>query len=81
VALALNNAQGELHPLEVGLHALGFIEAGGTARSYAEHLGDRKKEDSIGLRVHAAKVVRHVSDGQDHRDRWRHLAEIHAAPR
>jgi hypothetical protein len=55
-ALALCNAQGELHPLEVGLHALG---SGLTVRAYAERLGDRKKEDSIGLRVHAADVLRH----------------------
>jgi ParB-like chromosome segregation protein Spo0J len=28
MALALNNAQGELHPLERGYHALGVVEAG-----------------------------------------------------
>jgi hypothetical protein len=29
MALALNNAQGELHALEVGMHALSYVENGG----------------------------------------------------
>ena len=33
MALALNNAQGELHALECGMHALGFIERGKHGRS------------------------------------------------
>jgi hypothetical protein len=36
LALALNNAQGELSPLEVGLHALGSELTG---RDYAKQVG------------------------------------------
>ena len=38
MALALNNAQGELNALEIGWHALGFVENGGTARDYAKQM-------------------------------------------
>jgi hypothetical protein len=62
MALALNNAQGELHPLEIGWHALGFLENGGTVRAYADALGDRSKERHITYMVAAAKVVAHVCD-------------------
>jgi hypothetical protein len=36
MALVLNNAQGELTPLEIGVHALG---SGLTQRAYAEKVG------------------------------------------
>jgi hypothetical protein len=52
VAVALNNAQGELHPLEIGWHALGFIEAGGTACDYAKQL--KVPETTLADRVQAA---------------------------
>lgn len=76
---ALNNAQGELHPLEVGMHALksGFSQA-----VYGKQMG--LSQQSISLRSAAAAVAvvaltTHVV--ADLADRWRHLAEIHAAPR
>jgi ParB-like chromosome segregation protein Spo0J len=77
MALALCNAQGELHPLEVGLHAL---RSGLSIRGYAEVQG--AKPGTIQDRVEAAKVAdacRHMPT-VDLADSWRHLAEIHAAP-
>lgn len=87
MALVLNNAQGELHPLEVGMHALG---SGLTVRDYAATIGGMN-EETLRLRVAAARVVQHVLDtwsglelksltdeaGQAH---WRCYAEIHVAP-
>lgn len=72
MALALNNAQGELSPLEVGLHAKGSgldQKKAGVPRTTLQH------------QWHAAAVyeaVPHV--GHDLSERWRHLAEIHAGP-
>ena len=63
MALALNNAQGELNQLEIGWHALGFIKSGGTVRTYADALGDRSKERNITYMVAAARVVAHMCDG------------------
>jgi hypothetical protein len=77
MALALCNAQGELHPLEVGLHAL---HSGLSIRQYAEMQG--AKPGTIQDRVEAAKVAdacRHMPTLRL-ADCWRHLAEIHAAP-
>lgn len=85
--LALCNAQGELHPLERGMHALGFVEGGGKVRAYADALGQRSAEDNISLMLKAAKVVRHVSDDEHGaalfrmRDNWCALSELHSAPR
>jgi hypothetical protein len=78
MALALCNAQGELHPLEVGLHALG---SGLSIRDYAKAQG--RKPGSIQDRVEAAKVANTCRDIPTISliDRWSHLAEIHAAPR
>jgi hypothetical protein len=76
MALALNNAQGELHPLEVGLHALGFIEAGGTIRDYAKRAG--AAENTLADRVKAARVAT-VTNVRD-REHWLHLSIIHTAP-
>ena len=62
MALAFNNAQGELNQLEIGWHALGFIKSGGTVRTYADALGDRSKERNITYMVAAARVVAHMCD-------------------
>ena len=75
MALALCNAQGELHPLEVGLHAL---HSGLTIREYADRTSISKS--AIGQRQAAAEVSTHV-DSKIDPDRWRHLAEFHAAER
>jgi protein gp37 len=97
MALVLNNAQGELSPLEIGLHQLG---SGMTVRDYAAKIGIN--EDTLGTRVQAARVVGHVADSwsgtydgppeaqMDALDglyggfgnaHYRHFAEIHAAPK
>jgi hypothetical protein len=71
------NTQGELHPLEEGLHALG---SGMTQRDYAEQTG--KAPSDVARKQQAAKVLRACSHvgASEVRDRWRCLAEIHAAP-
>ena len=77
MALALNNAQGELSPLEVGLHALGSKKS---VREYARETG--AKPANIQDRMEAAKVAeqcRHMPTA-DLSKYWRHLAELHAAP-
>ena len=73
MALALCNAQGELHPLEVGLHAL---RSGLTQEAYGKAIG--LSQDSISIRVKAGRVASTTRVVIP--DRWRHLAEIHAAP-
>lgn len=76
MALVLNNAQGELSPLEVGLHALG---SGMTQQAYADATGMARR--TLADRVCAAKVA---SLGgyppKDFADRWQQLCVIHAAP-
>lgn len=76
MALVLNNAQGELSPLEVGLHAIG---SGMTQQAYADATGMVRR--TLTDRVCAAKVA---SLGgyppKDFADRWQQLSVIHAAP-
>jgi hypothetical protein len=77
MALALNNAQGELHPLEEGMHAIG---SGLSQREYAAKVG--KKQTPIVARMQAATVAAACSDiGADFRPLWSSLNEIHPAPR
>jgi hypothetical protein len=77
MALALENSQAELHPLEVGLHAL---RSGLSVREYAEKTG--LKSSSVSDRRRAAEVASECTHMRTDRlpDYWRHLAEIHAAP-
>jgi hypothetical protein len=56
MAPALNNAQGELSPLEIGLHVLGSRL---TNREYAKKLG--VPETAPAHRIQAARVVTHIS--------------------
>jgi hypothetical protein len=55
MALALNNAQGELNELEVGLHALGAVESGiaKSVNAYAHTIGTPQR--TIANRVEAAR--------------------------
>lgn len=79
MALALNNAQGELHPLEEGMHALG---SGLSKSEYAAVT--RKGETTIQTRRQAASVAEAVRSHMgpvDLRDHWRALSELHPAPR
>jgi hypothetical protein len=86
--LAADNTQGELTPLEVGLHALGAVDLGkggrgqqGGISDYARALG---RNDSYMRRlVAAARVyaaVKPVSQGTGFEARTKHLAEIGRAP-
>ena len=74
MALALHKAQGELHPLAVGLRAL---HSGLSAREYVRRVGI--PENAFGTRVKAARMADAVTDIGD-TDHWPQLAEIHAAP-
>src|SRR4051812_29976284 len=78
IALALNNMQGELHPLEIGLHAL---KSGLSVRDYAKQTG--MKPTPLAMRMQAAKVADACSDIGTARfpELWSHLAEIHPAPK
>jgi hypothetical protein len=73
MALVLNNMQGELAPLEIGLHQLA---SGMTVRDYAAKVS--MAERTLLDRVHAAKVasVVDIHDGT----RWQQFAAMHIAP-
>jgi hypothetical protein len=77
MALALNNAQGELSPLEIGLHALGS-ELNGS--EYARQIG--VPQGTMKDRICAARVAQEISRYplNDFLDRWQSLSAIHAAP-
>lgn len=85
--LVLSNAQGELSPLEIGIHAFKAVptEKGGRGkkgglRAYAERIG--KAVSSITEYRQAAEVLEFVncSDVRTVLDKASHLAAIHAAP-
>jgi hypothetical protein len=77
MALALCNAQGELHPLEVGIHAL---KSGLDITAYAERAGAVRT--TLQDKVKAARVYETVTDiRHEAMNRWQHLSVIHAAPR
>jgi hypothetical protein len=74
--LATSNAQGELSPLERGMHAL-HSELDG--KSYAASVG--RPQQSVAREISAARVAEAVPHmGYDLSERVRHIAEIHAAP-
>jgi phage N-6-adenine-methyltransferase len=89
MALATSNNQGEISPLEIGLHALhrgkGDKWSGPKGKKYAELVGRHEKE--ISYAKAAAKVyeespdeikVTYVTLRADGRDCWRHLAALKA---
>ena len=74
--LVRSNAQGELTPLERGMHAL---RSGMDVKAYAGSVG--RAHSNVVREVYAARVASSVSDiGNDLSDRTSHLAELHAAP-
>lgn len=79
MALVLSNIQGELHPLEEGMHAL---ESGLSGTDYAQQTG--KLQSSIAIRVMAARVANRVIEYSiaqtDLCDVWMQLSSIHPAP-
>jgi hypothetical protein len=89
-ALILDNAQGELSPLEIGLHALHFVGKATAGRGkkgglseYAETIG--RTQGNMSQLVAAAEVTEDVKKSirrlMDLLDRSSNLFEIHAAPR
>jgi DNA modification methylase len=89
MALALGNVQGELSPLEIGIHALKVVEVSGGGRgkqgglaNYARLTG--QKPSNLTNYRNAAKVL---SITRNHYnvimvlDKAAHLAHIHKAPR
>ena len=72
--LALCNAQGELHPLEVGMHALG---SGMSVRDYAEKVGRAKT--SIQDRWQAAAVLGACTDIRTE-DAWKSMVGAFHSP-
>jgi hypothetical protein len=84
--LVLSNAQGELSPLERGMHALAATEKGKhnghSVDAYA--LATGRKVTSTKQEIYAASVYQIVARAtispSDLTNRTRHLAEIHAAP-
>ncbi len=87
MALALNNAQGELSALERGIHALGATEKGSrvgkSVSAYADAIG--RSPRVIAREIDAADMATAVGPyGQSAADLQefpRHLAEMHSAPR
>lgn len=75
MAFALNNAQGELTPLERGLHAFGSTAG---IREYANQAG--VSAATVTLQRHAAEVFTRANKPAGAADKYKHLAEIHAAP-
>ncbi len=80
----VDNAQGELSPLERGLHALAATEKGKHGRSvaaYAEEVG--RPQPTVAKEVMAARFAQSYSTCNNLAELQpyaRHLAEIHAAP-
>lgn len=85
MALATSNSQGELSPLEIGLHALhcvGLSEGGrgkrGGLQEYADLIG--KSRPFVSQLVMAARVAKAVSQLTGLDGKTQHLAAIHALP-
>lgn len=85
MALATSNSQGELSPLEIGLHALHCVDKaqgkrGGGLSAYASAIG--KHKDTISSARMAAAVFSHLSDRSDKLlDKTAHLSAIHSLPK
>ena len=77
MALALFNAQSELSPIERGMHAL---HSGKDVKAYAASVG--RARTTVHDEVYAAEVIEAVPHMRnDLTGYFRHLTEIHAAPR
>lgn len=78
--LVLSNAQGELSPLERGMHALAGVRAGGTQETYARTCG--VTQQAVSVWVIAAEVAETIQIDlcKQLLKRTTHLAEIHATP-
>lgn len=82
--LATSNSQGELSPLEYGIHALQAVpkgKHGSGLRAYADRLG--KTEQYIGQLRHAAEVLSSAKTKLEFSsllDKAKHLSAIHKLP-
>jgi hypothetical protein len=74
MALVLNNAQGELTPLEIGVHALG---SGLNGSEYARRTNMPQR--TMADRINAARVFQEVSECSLTIG-WLHLSAIYPAP-
>lgn len=84
MALATSNNQGELAPLEIGLHAIDAVGKGTAGRGkkggladYARKIG--KTSQYLTQLVAAAEVAKSVTQVTDLLDKAKHLYAIHAA--
>jgi len=75
MVLATANAQGELSPLEEGLH---FNGSGQGVREYARMTG--QNAGGVTQKSQAAEVFTQVNTQEDMRDKTKHLAAIHKLP-
>lgn len=84
MVLATANAQGELSPLEIGMHALHYVEKGQGKKGsglegYAVMIG--KKRQNVSAYRDGAKVASHIiMRSDDLIDKAHHLAAIHKLP-
>ena len=84
--MATANAQGELSPLEIGMHALHYVEKGQGKKGaglqfYADSLG--KQRGDISKYRDAAEVAKNLVDQSTKFEllkRANHLAAIHKLP-
>lgn len=87
MALVTSNSQGELSPLEIGMHALNCVALGDGGRgkkgglsAYAEAVGRAKQ--TVSELVAAARVAENCPlERTVLMDKTKHLAAIHALPR
>jgi site-specific DNA-methyltransferase (adenine-specific) len=83
MVLATANAQGELSPLEIGMHALHLPDKGKHGRGMGEYADQLAKSNGyITQMAQAAKVFTQVktSDPSNLLDKAKHLAAIHKLP-
>jgi hypothetical protein len=88
MALVTSNAQGELDPLEIGIHAFEAVPMakGGRGKKgglseYAERIG--QKHQNVSAYRNAGEVVKHASQDAglvNFLEKAKHLNEIHKLP-
>lgn len=82
--LVLSNAQGELSPLERGIHALGFVERSSGGRGKKGGLSEYARQlaiddSNLSKLVNAARVYQNSGNVTEVSDRAFHLSAIHKA--
>jgi len=89
MALVMDNNQGELKPLEIGLHVLGNVSKGakgrgnnGGMREYGRLIGKSKSfVHKVRCAAEVFSEIENVHSGGHFLDLTNHLSEIHATPR